>query len=225
MSSLVLIDNDILIKTACYGLQDDLLAEARSGSHQVIRLGVSEFVIRRYFKKNKNLVSPERAARQADTLIASIEGVEPTDQELKFAAELEEAALRAGLPFDTGESQLAAVLVYRHACLLLTGDKRAIAAAHAICQDLAIGAAFDGKFACLEQAIQFLGGKVGLVEIANRICSEPQADRALTCCCSCSSEDKDEKVIAEGLTSYVEHLRRASGALLVQQLPVSTVVS
>ncbi len=136
-----------------------------------------------------------------------------------MAAEFEEIAAKNSLDFDTGESQLAAILLKRGASLLLTGDKRAIEALNGL------GASgFAGRIACFEQLIASIINKCGHQQLRERVCNEPQTDKAVTICFSCSNAEVYEEEITAGLASYVEDLRLSTGTLLLDSLDLSAAV-
>jgi hypothetical protein len=140
--------------------------------------------------------------------------VEPEARELTLAAILELSAQRRGISFDTGESQLLAILVYRNARILLTGDKRAITALGLLAAEHAEAAAVAGRVACLEQLFIGLLKTVGGVALRSSVCAEPRADRMLSISFQCSSGAADDSTYLEGLTSYLNHLRQHSGEVL-----------
>lgn len=83
--------------------------------------------------------------------------------------EFEEQAFAKAFEFDTGESQLVAILLTRNFPLLLTGHKRAIAALAGIgLNDV------NGRIACLEQLVSLLLGMSKVGELS------PPSNRAST---------------------------------------------
>ncbi|MCL4673903.1 MAG: hypothetical protein KJZ64_13455 [Sphingomonadaceae bacterium] len=154
-------------------------------------------------------------------LCEALDLVEPTEAELETAAELEEAANRLNLQFDTGESQLAAILIHRDAALLATGDKRAIAAIAALAPD-----DLAGRVAPLEALLLQIAARIGIEQLRTRICSEPGADRSAAICFACH---RREAVIAADveacLASYLGELARAAGPVLISDAAFSALAA
>ena len=123
-----LVDNDILMKGACYGLLDELLSQTVSSIALLGILGATQFVVAKKIRKRVLRRDREAAVKSLEAFIQRITIVEPTTDEQRMAADFELAAQRAGVALDTGESQLCAVLVIRAVRQLYTGDKRAIQA-------------------------------------------------------------------------------------------------
>ncbi|UWU86111.1 hypothetical protein N2605_06545 [Bradyrhizobium yuanmingense] len=218
MAELMLVDNDVLFKTSCYGLSLDLIDILAGESRDVAGLALAKFVLKRKIEKSGKIVDRQRAAKALDAVLASISALEPDDTELGLAAQYEEHALSAGYAFDSGESQLLAVLVNRAAKNMVTGDKRAVAAAWQLATDLEIVSALAGRFGCFEQVMLGIWAKKGGPALAASVCAEPAVDKAMAICFGCSSTF-DEQNMREGLDSYVGHLRGNSGELLCDKLP------
>lgn len=149
----------------------------------------------------------DRAAAQArfEDLVEHVTWIEPTGDEVRLAAELEERALRGGFELDGGESQLAAIMIVRGSPLLLTGDKRAIVALGATASGRV-----DGRLACLEQLLATMCAVLGPDAVRVSVCAEPSVDRAASIAFSCRGPSGDP---APALSSYVRHLRERSPAL------------
>lgn len=212
MPERVLLDNDVVLKVACYALADETLAATTIDDVLPAMLGVGRFFVRNRLARASNIVDPARAAAAFERMLAAMTLAEPDDAEMAVAADLEAEAIRRDLELDGGESQLLAILANRACSLLVTGDKRAIAA-------MAVVAAAEaaGRVACLEQLMAHVVGVVGSVAVRAAVCSEPGVDRAITGCfgCSMATEPGDPGVLA-GLASYVRHLDKAApGTLLV----------
>ena len=161
MAELVLVDNDVLLKTSCLDLVADLIELLAGGSRDVAGLALARFVLKRKIEKSGRIADRQRATKALETVLASILALEPDDTELGLAAQYEEHALSAGYAFDSGESQLLAVLVNRAAKVTVTGDKRAVAAAWRLATDLEIVPALAGRLGCFEQVMLGICGKKG----------------------------------------------------------------
>ncbi|WP_144033528.1 hypothetical protein [Sphingomonas guangdongensis] len=173
-------------------------------------LSVGRYALRDRVRRSKRIIDRERVARALEETFGAIALAEPDQEEVALAADMEEEATRRSLAFDAGESQLIAIMLRRASRLLLTGDKRAVSAIHA----LEIEGA-DGRVACLEQLMATLLSLFGIEALRPAVCAEPQADRAVTACFSCAAAHVDEAGVRSGLASYVAHLRAASGSKLV----------
>jgi hypothetical protein len=218
MAELVLVDNDVLLKSSCYDLATDLTEILTGGGRDVAGLALAKFVLKRKIEKSGKIANRPRATKALDTVLASISVLEPDNTELGLAAQYEEHALSAGYAFDSGESQLLAVLVNRTAKAMVTGDKRAVAATWQLATDLKIVPALAGRLGCFEQVMLGICGKKGGPAVAASVCVEPAVDKAMSICFGCSSTF-DEQNMRQGLQSYIEHLRGTSGELLCDKLP------
>lgn len=218
MAELVLVDNDVLLKASCFDLAADLIELLAGRSRDVAGLALAKFVLKRKIEKSGRIADRQRATKALETVLASISALEPDDTELGLAAQYEEHALSAGYAFDSGESQLLAVLVNRAAKVTVTGDKRAVAAAWQLATDLDIVPSLAGRLGCFEQVMLGICRKRGGPVVAASVCAEPAVDKAMSICFGCSSTF-DEQNMLDGLQSYIEHLRGTSGELLCDELP------
>lgn len=219
MAKFVLIDVDVALKACNYRLQKALL-ECTTLDQPPALLAIGRFTLRSRGCTAKNIEDPEGTREAIDDLIANITLIQPTEEEISIAAEFEEEAAQCSLEFDTGESQLLAILIQRDASLLLTGDKRAIQALY----DLGIQG-IDERIACMEQLVATILGKCDYQQVRERVCREPCADIALTCCFSCAAPEVSEEGIQAGLASYIGHLRRSTGALLLTSSDLSAAIT
>ncbi len=211
MPERVLVDNDVILKAACYALADETLAATTLEGVPPAMLGVGRFVVRGRLNRASNIVDQHRAGSAFERMLASMVLVEPDQAELSMAADLEAEASRRDLELDGGESQLLAILANRRCSLLLTGDKRAIAAMAVVAASLA-----RSRIACLEQLIAQIVALVGAGPVRAGVCAEPHVDRALTACFGCSRETApNDGEVAEGLASYIGHLDRTAPGILL----------
>lgn len=211
MPERVLLDNDVVLKAAAYALADETVAATNIDDTPPAMLGVGRFVIRNRLTRASNIADVSRATEAFGQMLAAMTLVEPDDDEMAAAADLEAEAIRQDLELDGGESQLLAILANRACSLLVTGDKRAIAA-------MAIVAAAEagGRVACLEQLIAHIVARSGTPFVQPRVCAEPKVDRAITSCFACSSPVRpDVADVLAGLASYIGHLDRSAPGLLL----------
>lgn len=203
---LALVDNDVLLKTAAYGLLGSLLTSRPYGAVTFAMLGTAIYVVPKRLKKR--IVSPEQlqpALKEFQDSLSAISLLEPTDAEVSLAADLELAAQVGNLDLDVGESILCAVLIHRRINFLFTGDKRAIAAIGSLTSGGRYQELF-GRLVCLEQLILWLLWHVKNVDLCLCICTKPEIDRSLSNCFSCSSRNSSIDSILEGIASYTNEI-------------------
>ncbi len=208
-----LLDSDIIIKACAYSLviweKGGLLEDHKLGT-----LAASLYIIPKRLQKPGKLRDRDAAASIFKSLLSSIRLIEPSTEELTFSAELELIAQRSGLAFDVGESQLLAILVKQKARLLLTGDKRAIAALGILTVSQPLLESAAGKVVCVEQLFLELIRLMGGAKLRSLICKEPGMDTALSICFGCVSGEKDESEYLTGLTSYISDIKRTASQML-----------
>jgi hypothetical protein len=209
-----LVDNDILMKGACYDLLDELLSQTASSTNLLGILGATRFVVAKKIRKRVLRGDKEAAVTSLEAFIQRVTIVEPTSEEQRMAADFELAAQRAGVALDTGESQLCAVLIIRAVRQLYTGDKRAIQAMQDLLEADTRLISLGNKVKCLEQLVlqSITEGNVSLFRAT--ICSEPETDMALTICFSCTSKSVSLEEISHALNSYIDDLRKSSPQIL-----------
>lgn len=203
----VALDNDIVLKGVCYGLT--LWPDPVEGKRPGI-LGAARYVVGKRLDRAP-LKGDKGAARGVlEALLEVAEELEPGEDELTLAAELERAAQEKDLDLDPGESQLVAITVTRAIPLLETGDKRAIAALQSLLGGDVRLQSLEGRVRCLEQTLKIrLGpGCESLEEVVQAVCREPGVDKTMSICFSCASGGAAgcETVLA-GLDSYISALR------------------
>jgi hypothetical protein len=207
----MLVDNDILIKLSCYSLLLELPASTAGGTVGI--LGAARYVVGGRLRKSPGIRDRSGAQASFDLFLDTAGEIEPTEYELSLSADIEELALREGLPLDSGESQLCAVAIARNCPLLLTGDKRAIRAAEVLLTRIVELLPLRGRIACLEQVIMGIVDRVGPDVIRARICAEPGADRTLAICFGCSLPG-NRGFANDGLLSYLSDLRSKAPSVL-----------
>lgn len=210
------VDNDVAYKAICYAIAPQLLSQEHLGCDTIAILGSARFVLTGLLKKERFLAWEVGEQRLADLLEFS-QFIEPSEEEVLFAADLEAAAMATGLQLDTGESLLASVLTTRGLDSFVTGDKRAVEALGCLRDDIAQLEAMDGKVVCLEMIVADLLQKVDPVWLRSSICAQPKVDRSLAICFSCSSETREVEEVLEGLRSYTSHARKASNGLIAPE--------
>ena len=211
MLDAILLDNDVVLKMCAYAAADRLLQVATYAAKPPAILQVASFALQSQVRRSRSIADHEAAAAQLTIMLDGVQRLEPTEQEISLAADLEERAQHEALELDPGESQLVAILLYRCAPLLVTGDKRALAALASVAP-----AEADGRMACLEQAVAAIIADDGyLVMFRNGVCSCRPIDKAIANCFSCSSETVSSGDVMGGLRSYIGALRTQAGRLLI----------
>jgi hypothetical protein len=217
-----LLDNDVALKTCCYAAVDDMLS-CLGQVGPVAVLGVARFVVASRIAKAQNIVNKTSAAAALNALLAAVTTLESDNTEIALAAEFEAEALARGVALDSGESQLLAVLLQRGTSLMLTGDKRAIAAIEAVAQAFRCATSATGRVACIEQLFMELLARCEVESLHERVCSEPNADKALSICFACHSQSFVVDNAVNGLISYINDLRMQAPTILVATNDLSAV--
>jgi hypothetical protein len=207
------IDNDVLIKTACYSLFDEVIA-VFDGCASIGILGAARFVVGNRLRRGKGIRDPESAQSAFAAFVDCVNQLEPTAVEVELATAIEEAAMLEGLPLDTGESQLCAMVLRRSIRLLVTGDKRAIGSLEKVMPKIVGLTALQSRVGCLEQLLLKIVERIGRSVCRSHICSEPDVDKALTICFSCGRETSTDSSL-DGLRSYINDLRRTAPTVLL----------
>lgn len=214
LSSTRTVDNDIILKAVSYGLTEDFWGEEQIGV-----LGAARYVVSNRLKRAP-VTDPGRALGELERLLGRCSELEPSDDEVMLASELEAASARAGLALDAGETQLTAITILRAMAIFETGDKRAIESLEKLLGQVSALSALSGRVCCLEQIVRrVVGQRADYETLAAAICAEPEADKALALCFSCSAPHPAEKVNAiAGLDSYITAVRKKAPTLLAPAL-------
>lgn len=209
-----LIDNDILMKGACYQILPALLGVLPGGGQGYGILGAARFVVPKLLERARLVSGDAKAQESLQAAITASEVLEPTSSEQELAAQLESGAQALALNLDAGESQLAAILASREIPLLVTGDKRAIRALEELVDAVPALEPIVGRVHCLEQCVQRLIEHEGDEVVCTAICAEPSVDKALTICCSCAGGVRSRETLRKCLAGYIDELRIAAPRVL-----------
>ncbi len=209
-----LIDNDILIKAACYDLFEVLLEGVVSTPADAGILGSARYVARRAAQFQALRGSAEEARSRLDSFASRATVIEPTNDEQRLAADLEWAAQRAGVALDTGESQLCAVFLTRGLGQICTGDKRAVHALEALLASDDRLTALCGRVICLEQLVLNALVARDFTSLYTAICAEPEVDKTLAICFSCTNNTSNRDETTYCLQSYIRDLRSKAPNIL-----------
>jgi hypothetical protein len=207
------VDNDILLKGACYGLLPVFMA-CVPGDGAVGILGASRFVVPKMIVRNQLQGNPASATACFAAFVAENEVVEPSGDEQQMAAVLEAVAQQMALNLDAGESQLVAILVFRCLPWMLTGDKRAIVSIERLLDTDTRLKVVAGKIKCLEQLVADALAAGDDEQIREAICAEPSVDITLSICYSCRSSSAGSVGVTGGLASYIADLSTKASRVL-----------
>lgn len=198
----VALDNDVIAKCAIYSLLFHVATALGAANSELGVLGTILFVI-----KERHLATARigggAALEQLKNFVKEVEILEPSDEESRLAAKLEEAALEMNLQFDVGESQLCAIVVTRKVGLLCTGDKRAIRAMERLVNTLSDLSYLAQRVLPFEGLVKRILSDLGYAELREHICSSRGTDKALEICFQCHREDGNETEASAGLNSYI----------------------
>ena len=224
MANSVLIDNDVVLKTCCYGVVDEVLGCLTGLNRTVHVLGAIQYVLTNAITRKKAIIDKRTAAACLTQFLGMVELLEPNGDELLLAAEFEAEASTQDLEFDAGESQLLAIMINRSASLLLTGDKRAIRAIEPVVHALGFIQQAMQRVACFEQLVMSIVVRHGVELVHQRICDEATVDKSLAICFACNSGKCNPESILEGLSSYINSIRRDAPQSLVTSDDLSSVI-
>jgi hypothetical protein len=204
------LDNDLLIKGACYWLLPEILEATGSTTTTCGVLGAAKYVC-------ANALMNRGLKDALDCLIKLLNELvllDPSETEASIAAEIELEAQRSGLNLDVGESILFAIVSVRNIPVLATGDKRAIAAIEKIVIERHQQEFWSERVLCLEQIIRRILGHTDPISVRDRICAAPTADKSLAICFSCAGGTGDADAWISGLNSYIAAIRKIAPAVL-----------
>lgn len=214
MSDGAVVDTDVLLKVAAYRLGTEFVAVLMP-SGTPAALGLTHLIAGRQLARKRGLRNTAEAATELDTLLGMLGRLEPVEEEVELAADLASVAQARGLPLDTGEAQLTAIIVSRGLPLLVTGDKRALGALAGVVADAPIRDVLVGRLACFEQVIGSVAGLIGEGELRTKICAEPDVDGSMRLACSCGRNQWDKAQFGEACNSFIGAVRAQAGDLLV----------
>jgi hypothetical protein len=204
-------DNDVLLKAASYGLLHVLVVEYVASDKKIGYLGAARYMLPKVLQKARLRKDAAAAVAALTAWFDESESIEPTDGEIVTASQLERAAQKLGVQLHGGESQLCAVVMNRGIERLLTGDKQAIGALHALIGDDETLATLSGRIHCLEIIVQAVVEKHGVDFIRRAICDEPGVDKTLSIVFSCSNPQTEADQVLAGLHSYISDIKKNAG--------------
>lgn len=197
----LLLDNDALLKAAHWNLLDAI--PLLVGGTWADTACLPQFP-QRVRRAEPKLFADAAVANALDACLRSCGALPAPDLQIL-------SALQAVPNIDAGELLLVAALATTPQALLLTGDKRALAAlastgAIAVCQH---------RFICIEQLLWHGLDQLGANELVKRVRLWPPRDGAARAIVG-STGDKTESDLREGLQSYLRWLDSEAPGLLMR---------
>lgn len=206
MTLRVLFDNDALLKLSQYGLLDSALTVLGVDPQAAKVLNTARYVL---LPKNNRLkkCGDEETASRLDTFLTQVTTISTDELD---ANALDVLAGFQGI--DAGEAILIATASSDTNTILVTGDKRAIAALSGNSDLSQIASRLEGRIYTLEAIMALLVEK-DFETTQFSVRRQPKVDRALTNIFGVGSAASSSSV-EEGLKSYIQHIRDSTGRLL-----------
>lgn len=214
-----MVDNDLILKSASYGLAEVFWPVGDSDGSSIGILGAAKYVVHHEIGRASLNRSADVARSDLSEFFARCEELEPTEGEIDLAVEIELCGQQHGLALDNGESQLAAIVITRDLPLLETGDKRAIAGLEGARCHLATLDALRGRVRCLEQiARKVIDDEEIFAGLSEAVCAESGVDRSLSICFGCFGASPASRATAlEALDQYIREVRGSASEVLVEE--------
>lgn len=209
------VDNDLILKAVSYGLADAFWPDGKA--HSIGILGAARYVVGHEIGRAGLKRGAEVARSELSNFLERCAELEPNDEEIELAAQIELCGQKHGLALDNGESQLAALVVMRDLPLLETGDKRAIAGLEGARPHLEALDRLRGRIRCLEQiARQVIEEDEAFGSVSAGVCAEAAVDKSLSICFGCYADSPaDRGTVIEALDQYVREVRRSAPEMLL----------
>lgn len=212
------VDNDIILKLLVYDLHREITQSKPFGVHSWQILASAKYVILSILEKSNH--SHHKKKLLADSFrscfLPTLQVIEPSSREIEYAAKIELIASDLNLELDIGESLLYAIALSQEKDFLITGDKRAIRSFESMLEMSELDE-IKGKFLCLEQLLLEYLNNENFRETRNKICGEKRCDLAVSSCFSCSSDVVELKNCCDGLSSYIDHIKRDAARLMFHE--------
>lgn len=206
MNQLILIDNDALLKLARYGLLYETVELFGCTPNDVRVLATAKYSLLpaknrlRFCKNVESTIRLEEFLKTSTSIDSASADLDLLDR------------LNAVQNIDAGESLLLAVGATDVNTLVITGDKRSLAA---LCSDDSVAQVFDalaGRVVSMELLFSYLVENQ-FVHIQKCVRSNLDVDKALSIAFGMSTP-ADLSSVQEGLNSYVKRLRNITEGLL-----------
>jgi hypothetical protein len=206
MSQPILIDNDALLKLARYGLLHEAVALFGCTPTDVRVLAAAKYSLLPVRNRLRFCEDEESAAR----LEAFLRTSQPLDAGSAEPDLLD--VLNAIQNIDAGEALLLAVGATNRDTLVITGDKRSLAALCSHDSVAHVSNALAGRVVSMEVLFSILV-EHQFAHVQECVRLKPNVDKALSIVFGVTTPANFNSV-REGLNSYIRHLRNVTGALL-----------
>lgn len=206
MSQPILIDNDVLLKLARYGLLDEAIALFECNSTDAIVLATAKYKL----LPHKNRLQFCKDEESATRLEAFLKTAKILDAGLADPDILD--LLNAVPNIDSGEALLFAVGANNNDTIVITGDKRSL---KALCSNDSVAdasKALAGRVVSVEVLFSMLA-EYQFTLIQERVRAKPDVDMTLKIVFGVTVP-ADFESVKEGLNSYIRDLRSITGTLL-----------
>lgn len=196
-------DNDVILKLAACDLLDESLAALNITKSDVYVLPTAKYALARAVVPHGEVV-----AARVNEFLASVQIIawEPPPDELRLFEDT--------LGIDQGEAVLYASTATLDDFALVTGDKASLKALAGSAECQPIVNRLAGRVICLEQIIQRCVNHAGFDTVKNKVVPARGCDKALGAIFG-SGLTTNATSVHEGLSSYISHLRSATGNLLM----------
>jgi len=202
----VLIDNDALLKLAQYDLLESGLAAFGIAREDVRVLHTAKYALLPAKNRLKRCKTEDCAVR----LEAFLSSIPPIEEDAGSPDEFD--ALNGHPSIDAGEARLFAAAASGQETIVITGDKRALAALGEATEFADLKTRLSGKILSLELFFRFLI-EVDFASTQISVRRQPGVDKALTIAFG-TSHPAPIASVQEALDSYVKHLQGTVGDLL-----------
>lgn len=206
MDRLLLIDNDALLKLSRYGLLDEVVARFDFMITDVRVLATAKYVL--LPAKNRLLFCEDEESYSR--LESFLKIAKPLDARSADPDLLD--AMSAVQNIDIGEALLLAVGATARDALIITGDKRSLAALCSHESVVHLANALAGRVISMEVLFSYLVDDQ-FTHVQECVRLKPDVDKALNIAFGITSPASYESV-QEALASYINHLRAVTGNLL-----------
>lgn len=203
----VLLDNDAMLKLSQYGLLESALTVLGIDVQSIRVLNTARYSLLPTNNRLKRC-KDEVTANRLEAFLGQAIPINADDLDVDTLD-----ALTSFQGIDPGEAVLFAAASSDTDTLLVTGDKRAIAALSGNDGLSQIASKLEGRIYSLEAIITLLVKK-DFASTQHFVRQQPQVDKALTNIFGVSSAATFVSV-EEGLRSYIQHIRNNTGLLLV----------
>lgn len=207
-----LTDNDIILKLACCDLLSEAVDALGTTLSEVLVLNSAVHVLLRPKQPGKGIVKQNQP--EYERLRTFFDAVRVID--IAPSAD-EQLAFNDVLGIDPGEAVLFSTTGVYADCILATSDKRSLIALCGASGEVCgrVRNRLKGRVVCFEQTVLRIIDRLGFVPTLAKVVSGRHCDTALRAVFG-SGLSAIESGVREGLSSYIEDLRRQTFDILVR---------